>query len=189
MAAKSQKTEALELHFKYLFEVGVNFKDRVIVIDEDIEEGLFTKVDAAMSELESYSRQAITIRINSFGGDIHTALAIVGRLKRSKCRIVTEGYGAVMSAASFIFASGNHRRISKFAFYMYHEFSYSAEGRHSAIKAEVEETERQWELWASWMATYSKVKDKQFFLTNGRLVDVYWTPETLLELGLADEII
>ena len=109
---KTQDNERLELHLKYLFDQAINFKDRVITIDSDIDGELFAWIDAALTELESHSRKAITVRIRSEGGDVYKALAIIGRLKKSKCQIVTEGYGCIMSAATMILACGDIRRIS-----------------------------------------------------------------------------
>ena len=68
MAKKlSEDAEKLELHLKYLFEHQVNLKQRIITIDKDIDSSVFSFIDAALSELEAYSRQAITIRVFSEG--------------------------------------------------------------------------------------------------------------------------
>ena len=65
--------------------------------------------------------KAITIRLHSEGGSVYEALAIVGRIEKCKCQIITEGYGAIMSAATLILASGDKRRISRLAWFMVHE--------------------------------------------------------------------
>lgn len=183
-----QDTERLELHLEYLFESGINLKERVIRIVGDIDLDQFNLVDSGMSEMESYNRQAITIRICSEGGDVEPAMAIVGRLKNSPCKIITEGYGTIESAASLIFASGNERRISKYARFMHHEANYYVEGRHEEIKASVAQHQREEELWAQWLADFSK-KSKKFYLEEAKHTDKYWTVEQLLEYGLADKVI
>ena len=55
-----------------------------------------------MTTLENLNRKTITIKINSYGGDVYTALAIVGRMLESKCLLQTKGYGKIMSAATII---------------------------------------------------------------------------------------
>jgi ATP-dependent protease ClpP protease subunit len=181
-------TERLGLHLMHVFEKNVNFKERVILINGEIEEQVFSLLDAALTEMESHNRQAVTIRISSDGGGVYDALAIVGRLKRSKCKIVTEGYGCIMSAATLILACGDERLISKYACFMHHEASYALEGRHSQIVAEVQQRQKEEELWAQWMAEFSK-KSKKFYLEEAKFTDKYWNPQEILDFGIVDKII
>jgi len=183
-----ENVEKLELHLKYLFEHKVNLRDRVITINKDIDAETFAFVDSAITELESYNRQAITIRICSDGGDVYSALAIVGRIKTARCKIITEGYGCVMSASTLILAAGKERRASKYLFFMHHESSYGVEGRHSVIKAEVDQKEKEEKLWAKWMEELTKRQSK-FWLERGKFIDEYWTAEELVEMGVVDAII
>ena len=111
----SEKTIAQStLNLQYAFDRDVDFKSRVIRISEEIDAGVFDKIDAAMNHLERSCRKMITIKINSEGGSVYDALAIVGRLTSSKCKIVTEGHGRVMSAATLILACGDERKMSKY---------------------------------------------------------------------------
>ena len=183
---KIDNAEKLELHLKYLFE-GVNFKDRVITISEEIEDPLFLRIDAALTEMESHSRKAITIRINSDGGSPYCAAAIVGRMKASKCQINTEGYGRMMSAATLILAAGKVRKVSFMAWFMWHESSYGVEGRHSEVKTIVEQQEKEETSWAEWMTRFTK-KDKKFWYDTAKK-DTYLSPNELLSYGVVDEII
>ena len=101
---KNKDMEFEKLRLGYHFEEGVNFRDRVILIDDEITESSFALFDAALSEMERDSKRTVTIRINSPGGSVYDALAIIGRLTSSSCHIVTEGYGHVMSAATLLLA-------------------------------------------------------------------------------------
>jgi len=172
---------------EYAFERHVNLKERVILISGDIDKTTFELVDSAMTQLESMNRSSITIKINSPGGEVYNALAIVGRLKKSKCRIITEGYGHVMSASTLILACGNLRLMSKYSFFMHHETSYELEGRHSQIKSEVAQTEKEEKLWCKWMEEFSK-KDQKWWKKSGIGTNAYFTAEDLLKFGVIDEI-
>lgn len=184
---KIDQVEKLELHLKYLFEAGVNFKSRIITISEEIDDALFLKVDAAMSEMESHNGKAITVRINSEGGDPYSAAAIVGRMHASDCVVNTEGFGKMMSAATLILAAGKKRKVSYMAWFMWHESSYGVEGRHDAIKSVVAQQEREENSWAEWMAKFTK-RDKKFWLENSKK-DTYMSPAELISAGVVDEII
>lgn len=172
---------------EYAFEHGVNLKDRVISIVGDIDEDQFQKVEAAMTLMEAENRTTVTVKINSEGGEVYQAMAIVGRLTSSKCKIITEGYGQIMSAATLILACGDERRISKYSFFMHHESAYEVEGKHSEIKDLVAQSEKEEELWAQWMSEFTE-KESSYWKTTGVGKDAYFTAEELVTLGVADEV-
>jgi len=183
-----ESVDKIDLNLKYAFENKINIKARVIQLTGEVDTEMFNLVDTGITELERYNKKQIVIRINSEGGSVNDALAVVGRIRAAKSKIITEAYGACMSAASLILASGHKRRISEFCLFMHHEFIYSAEGRHSDIKAEVKEGERQLQAWAQYMARFSN-KPASFYLTEGLGKDSYWTPLEVLEYGIVDEVI
>lgn len=176
------------LVFEYALLYNINLKDRVITLNGEIDESKFALIEAGFTLLESDNRQGITVRINSPGGSVYDALAIIGRMTSSKCHVTTEGYGHIMSAATLILAAGDKRKISKYAFFMHHESSYTVEGKHSAIKNLVNQSDLEDRKWCEWMAEFSK-KDKDFWMTNGVGTDLYLTAEQIKEYGVADEII
>lgn len=182
----SKLTQAALL-LEYSFGYKVDFKNRIILISGDIDQEAFEVVEAALTEMESQSRSTVTVKINSPGGEVYHALAIIGRLKESKCKIVTKGYGHIMSAATMILAAGDERMISRFSFFMHHESSYGVEGKHSEIKNEVGQMEKEEQCWAQWMEEFTK-KPKKFWLSTGVGKNSYFSPEELIELGVADEI-
>lgn len=186
-ANMDNKLNYLNLQLEYSFDFGVDFNERTITLTHDVDYPMFDIVNAAMSHMEGSSKAAITIIINSFGGSLYEALAIIGRFKKSKCKIITEGYGAVMSAALLILAAGNKRKLSQFSIPMYHELSYDLYGRHSENKRDVKQAQKEMEIIAEIMSKYS-TKDKNYWLKIST-TDVYFTPKELLKLGVIDEVI
>jgi len=139
-------------------------------------------------ELESKNK-TVTIKINSPGGDTYEAMAVVGRLRSSSCRIVTEGYGHIMSAATLILACGDKRKMSEFAYFMWHEAGYGLDGdRVSTHKATLKQVEREEKLWCDTMAKFSN-KTSKFWEKTGKHIDVYYDAHELIELGVIDEVI
>jgi len=177
------------LRLDHSFEKGVNYLDRVIQITGEIGEDVtFDWLDAALCELERDTKKTVTLKIFSGGGSVYDALAMVGRLKASRCHIVTEGYGAVMSAATLLLACGNFRKISEYCQFMHHSSTYGVHGRHDEVKAEVENAEREERLWAHWMAKFS-TQDEQFWYNHGKNHNMYLSAEQVLVLGVVDAII
>jgi len=178
--------ETLRLH--YLFEYGIDLKNRAITITGDIDSDTFRVVDLGMSEMELSGKGAITIKLNSTGGSIYDAMAVVGRLNSSRCPIITKGYGAIMSAATLILASGDKRIMSKYSSFMHHEASYGMEGRHSEVKAVVIQMDKDNKIWSDWMSEFTKMSPL-FWSEKGLHVDCYLTPEECKKYGIVDKII
>lgn len=187
--SNEQKNDRIEHNSNFENSIGwnVDIKNRVIRLTTDIDTELFDIVDAGLTELESISKKTVTIRISSYGGGVYEALAIIGRMEKSPCRIVTEGYGPIMSAATAILASGNERRMSRRAWFMHHESSYGIEGRHNEIKHYVKQQDREEQDWAALMEELTGTP-KQFWLTQGKTTDQYFTPQQCLQLNIVDKL-
>ena len=172
----------------YDFEYGVDIKNRIIKLTGEVDEFMWDILDSGLNQLE-HSKEKITIRINSPGGSTYDALAIIGRIKKSRAYIVTEGFGQVMSAATLILVAGRQRKISHYAFFMWHEASYYIDGRHSQNKATVVQVEKEERMWAQWMSEMTgEVHDAQWWYDHGVGKDAYFSAEELVELGVADEV-
>lgn len=181
--------EIEKFRLTYLFEHGIDFSNRTFQLTGTIGEDFdFSYVDNALSEFERLGNKRIIIRLNSEGGSVTEALAIVGRIRSSKCTIVVEGYGMIASAATMILASGHKRRISKYASFMHHESHYYVGGKHTEVTDQVIQMEKEEKLWAQWMAELSK-KDYKFWYNKGKRKDYFITAQQAVEFGVADEVI
>jgi len=180
--------QAFELQLDTAFKYGVNLSTRSIPIIGEISSDTFAFLDTALTILEQQSKATITLKINSPGGSVYDALAIVARIQSSKCKIVTEVYGACMSAATMILASGKLRRMSKISWVMHHEAGYYADGTHTQIKHLTEQMDREEKIWVSTMAALTGTPAK-FWAEEGRLgKDLYLDSEQCLNLGIVDKI-
>jgi ATP-dependent protease ClpP protease subunit len=184
---KKIELEQFALNLECSFDRGVDIENRIIRLTEDIEEHHFDWFDAALTTLESINRKRVTLRISSYGGDVHTATGIIGRMRRSKCLIDTEGYGKIMSAATAILAAGHNRSMSDLAEFMHHEASYYVEGRHSEIEHEVKQSQSLSEKWCSLMFELTGIP-KQFWMQKGVGKDFYMDAQQCLNLNIIDEI-
>ena len=57
--SRSKDIDKEKLRLDYLFEQGVNFVDRVIQVNEEIDDHSFAFIDAALSELERSSKKCL----------------------------------------------------------------------------------------------------------------------------------
>lgn len=188
-----------KLKLEYSFEQGVDFDNRIIRLTGtigtssgpfDMEDTFcnFDILDAALTEMEKSSEDPIIVRINSGGGSVYEALAMVGRIKASSCKIITEAYGHCMSAATLLLACGDERKVSKYCISMFHQSSYGIQGSHEEIKEEVAQMEREEKLWAKWISELS-TKDERFWKNKVKKKNMYLTAEEMLSWGVVDAII
>jgi len=129
--------------------------------------------------------------INSTGGDLYSAFALIDVMRNSYHPIRVIGIGAVMSAAFMIFAAGTsgERYAGKNTSFMCHQYSDNLTGKHHDLKASMKDGEimnvKMVQLLkdATGLAP-SKIKAKLLPAS-----DVYLTAEEVLELGIADHIL
>jgi len=141
--------------------------------------------------LNAKEQRVLTLYINSTGGDLYQALALIDVMKSSPHAIRTVGIGAVMSAAFLIFTSGDkgQRYASPNTSYMCHQFSSNVEAKYHDIKAEMKENEALNAKMVNILKEAtglapSKIKSKLLPAS-----DVYLNAQEMIELGLADHIL
>lgn len=179
--------QLFELQIDSMLNRGIDLVGRSIQLIEDINADTVRYIDGALTLLENQNRQGITIKISSMGGSTYDALAVISRMRASKCKITTEAHGYVMSAATMILAAGHKRRISELATFMWHEASYEVGGKHSDMKVWIEQAEAEEKRWATFMARFT-AKSREWWLEQAKHTDKYFMPDQLIELGVVDEI-
>jgi len=141
--------------------------------------------------LDTAKEKVLTLYINSTGGDLYTAFALIDMIKSSRHPIRTIGIGAVMSAAFLIFACGtkNERYAAKNTSFMCHQFSTGVEAKYHDIKAEMKENES---LNNKMVLILKEATNLSPSVIKKKLLpasDVYLTAEEVVELGIADNIL
>lgn len=71
----------------------------------------------------------VVIHINSFGGDLFTAIQFMRAMAETKANVVASVEGACMSAAAVIFLSAKNFEISKHSMFMFHNYSSGSFGK------------------------------------------------------------
>jgi ATP-dependent Clp protease, protease subunit len=133
----------------------------------------------------------LTLFINSTGGDLYQAFALVDMMNNSKHTIRTIGTGAIMSAAFIIFASGTkgERYISENAGIMCHQFSNTIENKYHDLKAQMKETDlcnaRMLEILKQATGKNEDTVKLHLLPTS----DVYLTAPEMIDIGAADHLL
>jgi ATP-dependent protease ClpP protease subunit len=77
----------------------------------------------------SGANDIIRIYINSYGGDLFTAIQFLRVLKETEATIVMSVEGACMSAATMIFLCADQIEVSEHSMFMFHNYSGGAIGK------------------------------------------------------------
>lgn len=138
-------------------------------------------------EINALDVDAITVRINSFGGSVPDGLAIYNAIKRHKAHVTTAVDGIAFSCASLIAMAGDTVEMAENAMLMIHApWTYTA-GNSAELRAVAD----QLDTWAASMASSygNRMGDKDAalaLLTDG--ADHYYTAEQALAEGLVDVV-
>jgi ATP-dependent protease ClpP protease subunit len=90
----------------------------------------------------------VVLHINSYGGDLFTAIQFMRAMAETKANIVASVEGACMSAATVIFLSAKSWEISKHSMFMFHNYSSGSFGKGGEMYDNIVH-EREWsqKLW------------------------------------------
>lgn len=158
-------------------------------IDEEKIEGAIRWL---IYENTSDVEKTLTLYINSTGGNLNDALALIDMMKNSKHYIRTIGIGNVMSSAFLIFAAGSQglRYIAKNASILSHQYSDEiGEVKHHDIKSFAKEAEYTNNRMVRLLKECSGLDTTTIKRKLLPPSDVWLTAEELLDLGIADQIL
>ena len=132
----------------------------------------------------------LTLYINSDGGSLQDAFALIEVMRKSKKPIRTIGIGSVCSAAFMIFAAGTkgERQISETASIMCHQFSDSNSGKYHDIKAAAKENDLANQRMVNLLKEFTDMETRTIKSKLLPPSDVWFTADELIELGVADKI-
>jgi ATP-dependent protease ClpP protease subunit len=85
----------------------------------------------------------IRININSYGGDLFTAIQFMRVLNETKATVLVSVEGACMSAATMIFLCGNMFEVSAHSMFMFHNYSGGTFGKGGEMLDQLQH-ERSW---------------------------------------------
>ncbi len=134
--------------------------------------------------------KTLTLYINSTGGNLYDAFALIDVIRNSHHVIRTVGVGSVMSAAFLIFATGDRgeRYAATNASFMCHQFTETTEGKYHDIKATMKENESCNLKMINILKEATGLPNAKIKLKLLPASDVYLTAQEMVELGVADHI-
>ena len=134
----------------------------------------------------------LTLYVNSTGGDLYQAFALIDIMQSSKHSVRTIAIGSIMSAAFLIFTSGakGERYLAANTGIMCHQFAGGGgDAKFHDLKAEMKENEFLNQKMVNILKeatglTPSRIKSKLLPAS-----DVYMSAQEALDLGIADQLL
>jgi ATP-dependent Clp protease protease subunit len=136
-----------------------------------------------------YTPQPIKIMIDTFGGEVHAALGLLGIMDNSKTPIHTIATGAAMSCGFMILIHGHKRFAYKHATPMYHQISFGAWGEVQHLEEQILEGKKIQKKWEELVVEKTKITKKQLKEIKKKKTDWHMPPEDALKFGVIDEIV
>ena len=173
--------------------IGVKLLDNSVhfLIGEITEENVNECIKWIVYENLDAKEKILTLYVNSSGGDLYQAFALIDIMRNSKHVIRTVGIGNIMSAAFLIFASGDQgeRHIAVNTGIMCHQFSGGTDAKFHDLKAEMKENEMLNKKMVEILKNATGLAPSRIKTKLLPASDVYLTAQETIELGIADHLI
>ena len=161
------------------------------ISEENIKKTIQWIVYENLDDKKENQDKVLTLYVNSTGGELYQAFALIDIMNRSKYPISTIGVGSIMSSGFLIFASGTKglRYITPNTGIMCHQFTDSMENKYHDIKAAMKETEY---MNSRMLQVLRNVSGLDIRTVKSKLLgssDAYFTAQELIDLNIADHIL
>lgn len=176
----------------YLFEHGIDFKNRRIFLDGEITEDRTNKIVRGLISLTDKSNEIITLIVRSPGGDLYETIAIYDVLQNLKASVRTIALGYCQSAAPLLVAAGTKgmRYATPNCFFMIHDsIVESPETSLDDIKNDVRHFTHLRKRFFKLLESHTSLSYKKWRDIYHKRGDSFFDTELAMKYGLMDEII
>lgn len=183
MIIKEEKATipSIEDYHYYLFNEDFNAKSTGDLIKFIIERNLIIKDKPKMMKLI----------INSPGGEVSSAFALIDTMKGSRVPIYTYGLGEIASCGLLTFIAGEKgkRFITRNTAILSHQFSWGSWGKEHELMARVKEFNNTQDRILEHYKRCTGLTEKQIKTYLLPPEDVWLTAKEAVKYGIADEIV
>jgi ATP-dependent Clp protease protease subunit len=173
--------------------IGVKLLDNSVhfLTGEITEENVNECIKWIVYENLDAKEKVLTLYVNSSGGDLYQAFALIDIMRSSKHVVRTVGIGNIMSAAFLIFASGDQgeRHIAANTGIMCHQFSGGTDAKFHDLKAEMKENELLNKKMVDILKNATGLAPSRIKTKLLPASDVYLTAQEAIDLGIADHLL
>ena len=176
----SSDVKSIEHHNYYIFHQDFTNESTASAIRFILERNLMDKPPKCMKMI-----------INSPGGIVTSAFALIDTLKGSKVPIFTYGLGEISSCGLLTFIAGKkgHRYITKNTAILSHQYSWGSWGKEHELMTKVKEFDNTSQRILEHYKRCTNLSEKKIREVLLPANDVWLTAKEAVDLGIADEIV
>lgn len=130
----------------------------------------------------------LTLVINSPGGSVSAAMALIDVMKTSTIPVNTLAIGMIASCGVLLTMSGKKRVISETCQVMSHQYSWGKSGKHADLVANRKAEDMTHEMLVKHYMKCTKKTRKYIEKNLLPHIDVWLTAEEAVEHGIVDEV-
>jgi len=176
------------------------FKDRVLILGEDVEQGAVKEIIKAIYDInlddeekdavyKDYERPPIHLILNTFGGSVYDGLGLIGAIELSSTPVIVTCLGSAMSMGLFVLAAGHYRRAHHLSTIMYHQISLMSSDKIEGFKNDLIEAQRLENMCEDLLIKRTKLTKDDLKGYKTRKSDWFMNAQEALKWGIIDEII
>jgi ATP-dependent protease ClpP protease subunit len=144
---KTQKLDFMDLLLKPNKQDEKMFTKPIVHVHEFYLSGTIESSDEYIAWFDTIrhagANDAVKIYINSYGGDVFTAIQLMRVLNETDAAVIMSVEGACMSAATMIFLAGETFEVSPHSMFMFHNYSGGTVGKGGEMLDQLQH-ERAW---------------------------------------------
>ena len=174
-----------------------DYEDRILWIDKDIDDSLFSEIRLILqwnrednkNNIPVEERKPITLILHSYGGDLDSCFAMIDVINASKTPIATVNINTAMSSGCLIFINGHkgRRYCMKLSTALIHDGSGSQGGSYESVVAQTENYKKLVGMMRENIIQHTTIDNKT--LNKWKNKDIYLYSEDQIKYGMADQII
>ncbi|HUU87507.1 MAG TPA: ATP-dependent Clp protease proteolytic subunit [Candidatus Glassbacteria bacterium] len=165
-------------------------ENRIIYLGGDFNEEKAKEVVKKLLTFEAKDpTKDILMYIDSYGGYVHSFLAIHDIMKMMRCDVATVGLGKSMSCGQLLLMSGTKgkRFITPNTRVLVHEVSSFTHGKLANMEIDIKESKELQKIIEKLIVRYTNITVKK--LKGVMDIDSYFSANQTVELGIADYVI
>ena len=186
--SKAKSKKMLEESTRFWVECGIDFKNRRVYLDEEVDEYSVGWINRALLKMaEDDPNEPITLYINCFGGSVYDGLGMYDVLTSLPMQINTVCVGSAMSMALILFLAGDNRMASKNSTFMAHNLAGGTYGKEAEIQVDAKEFTRLYLLLCDILGERTG-KPAKWWQKKIKHEDFYFDIEKAKELGILKDL-
>ena len=177
------RIDAIRLAIDY----GIDLTNKTLIVTGSVNDAMYEQVAYGLSILNQLQAKSVTIRLNTEGGSIYSALGIFDLIKQNKTPVDILATGICMSAGTVIMQAANKRQSTPLTQFMLHHGSDFASGTHKDFLRYAKHSETLEELFEKIMCERCNWDDEKYAELHKH--DYYFDANQALKLNLIDEVV